>query len=316
MTTAAKTTSNTQLPDNLMENYGPALDKWFDERFDRKIEDREANKTPSMAIIATKASAWESLRDETFDEIFNSLPAPEQARIRVRSGALIEEHQALAVNNLGNYGTWQAGQVENDFRNSLMEELYPDRVPRRRIYTDMLVQEVEASLQRLGTDYLDILMCPHGGSAPGSLQIPEIHEAIHRLKRDGKIRYFGFSAHNNTAGMLRAAAAGGEYDMAMVAYNVGNAPWAEPALEVAAKADMGIIAMKVARAVHPDRGRRNVQALPGLVEKLQAQVPGDLHIAEKAYLLALQNPNITGCVSAMTNAEMVGRNTAVAGKKI
>jgi peroxiredoxin family protein len=35
---------------------GAALDKWFDERFEKKMQEREAATTPSMAIIATKGT--------------------------------------------------------------------------------------------------------------------------------------------------------------------------------------------------------------------------------------------------------------------
>jgi peroxiredoxin family protein len=35
---------------------GVALDKWFDERFAMKMQEREAARTPSMAIIATKGT--------------------------------------------------------------------------------------------------------------------------------------------------------------------------------------------------------------------------------------------------------------------
>jgi peroxiredoxin family protein len=35
---------------------GIALDSWFDERFEKKMQEREAARTPSMAIIATKGT--------------------------------------------------------------------------------------------------------------------------------------------------------------------------------------------------------------------------------------------------------------------
>ncbi len=40
----------------LLGKEGVALDKWFDERFEKKMEEREAARTPSMAIIATKGT--------------------------------------------------------------------------------------------------------------------------------------------------------------------------------------------------------------------------------------------------------------------
>ena len=56
MATTAKLPVKDRLSTEFVQEYGPALDKWFDDRFEKKIEEREANKIPSMAIIATKAT--------------------------------------------------------------------------------------------------------------------------------------------------------------------------------------------------------------------------------------------------------------------
>ena len=40
----------------LLDVNGQSLDKWFDERFERKMQEREDARTPSMAIIATKGT--------------------------------------------------------------------------------------------------------------------------------------------------------------------------------------------------------------------------------------------------------------------
>lgn len=55
---------------------------------------------------------------------------------------------------------------------------------------DYIVSSVEKSLQRLRTDYLDILLLHR----PDALIEPdEVAEAFHRLHQDGKVRYFGVS---------------------------------------------------------------------------------------------------------------------------
>ncbi len=53
-TTAEKLSS--PLPPDLMRQYGPALDAWFDERFAKKLKEAEESKTSSLAIIATKGT--------------------------------------------------------------------------------------------------------------------------------------------------------------------------------------------------------------------------------------------------------------------
>ena len=56
MSTTVKLETKQQLPTQFPQEYGPALDKWFDDRLEKKLVEREANKTPSMAIIATKST--------------------------------------------------------------------------------------------------------------------------------------------------------------------------------------------------------------------------------------------------------------------
>lgn len=56
-----------------------------------------------------------------------------------------------------------------------------------------IITSAEASLKRLNTDYLDILLLHR----PDTLMEPEeVAEAFELLKRDGKVRYFGVSNHN------------------------------------------------------------------------------------------------------------------------
>jgi predicted aldo/keto reductase-like oxidoreductase len=97
----------------------------------------------------------------------------------------------------------------------------------------------------------------------------------------------------------------------MIAYNIVNAPRVEPAVAAAKKADLGVIAMKVARAVHMDRGRPTP---PERIAKIEAAVPGPLKAPQKAYVWALRNPHLTACVSEMTSAEHVTDNLPLARK--
>ena len=48
--------SSGKLPIELLQKHGTALDAWFDARFEKKLKAVEENKTPSLAIIATKGT--------------------------------------------------------------------------------------------------------------------------------------------------------------------------------------------------------------------------------------------------------------------
>lgn len=277
--------------------------------------------TPSKrdrVFITTKTSRWNrELRPEIYDHIWESLSVREKGLVRAEIGSRMKEQGVLEEYYLCNYGDWQVTEAEKFYRDDVLEEWYHQQVSTedRRGMTRQIIEELEGSLKRLGTDHVDMLMGVHGATHPVQLLTPELLEAAETLKRQGKIRFFGTSAHNDPAAITRAAAAAKEYDMAMVAYNISNEPWMTPALEEAARKDLGIIAMKVARAPFPGRGGK-VEPLAGLEEKMHKLVKGDLHIAQKAYLWALQNPNIAACVSAMTNDEMTRANAGLAGRKV
>jgi peroxiredoxin family protein len=48
--------SSGKLPSELLQKHGAALDAWFDDRFAKNLKEVEENKTPSLAIIATKGT--------------------------------------------------------------------------------------------------------------------------------------------------------------------------------------------------------------------------------------------------------------------
>lgn len=275
--------------------------------------------TPSKrerVFLTTKTSMWlKRARRDPFTAIFESLGVREQARVRAEIGARIREQGVFEEYYLCNYGDWQVTEAERLIRDDVLEDWYGDRLTQdvRRGMTQGLITELESSLKNLGTDYVDILFAAHGATHAKHLECQELLEAVDILKRQGKIRFLGVSAHNDPAFITRAAADSKYYDMAMVAYNISNEAWMKSALEYAHEKDLGIVAMKVARAPHPDRGGK-VDPLPGLVEKMHKLVPGDMHIAEKAYIWGLRNPHIAACISAMSNEAMVRNNAALVGK--
>lgn len=96
----------------------------------------------------------------------------------------------------------------------LVSKVYPFNAGRRA-----MVEACEQSLRRLGTDRLDAYLLHW----PGQVPLDETLETFQRLRRDGKIRYWGvsnFDAH----GMDRVlAAASGELPVCdQVLYNPGR----------------------------------------------------------------------------------------------
>ncbi len=120
-------------------------------------------------------------------------------------------------------------------------------------------QDLETSLQALGTDCIDCLLL-HDIGDPVALNSEPYREFFSRAREQGQVRTFGFSTHGPFVEMLDAAVAGGFYEVIMLPYNFmggythmlgGNtASWDAPAQEQAidrcGKAGIDFIAIKSA----------------------------------------------------------------------
>jgi aryl-alcohol dehydrogenase-like predicted oxidoreductase len=102
---------------------------------------------------------------------------------------------------------------------------------------------VERSLRRLKTDYVDVLVW-HGHSHPEEVSDTKLHEFMMKMKKEGKARFTGFSAHSRMAALLREAAKFDYHDVALVSYNFTHSKELKEAVALAAKSGIGIVAMK------------------------------------------------------------------------
>ena len=261
-------------------------------------------------FLTTKVSPLGGARNRAYQAIFDGLDREEQESVLRQVAEDLRERNAALPGYMGNYFGSQLREIETDALSDVLERRYPRRIDARATYADTMIRSVEESLKRLGTDHVDILMCPHGASSYAETQIPEIHETFQKLRDQGKVRAFGVSAHNDPAGVLRGAIASGIYSVAMIAYNVTNREYMEPALQEAKQADFGVIGMKLAQAVfEPDRSTNRRPERMALLDRV---VPGDLNPYQKAYTFGLANPNLSAVVSNMVDEKQVRENLVVA----
>lgn len=122
--------------------------------------------------------------------------------------------------------------------------------------TESFIEKLELSLERLGLDYVDILY-QHSAKSAKDANIEPIVAAMKKLKKDGKIRFIGISTHQNQPEVLRAAIDMKIYDVVEVAYNFRqrNRDEVKKAIAEAAKAGVGVVAMKTQAGVYWDRDR-------------------------------------------------------------
>ncbi len=265
--------------------------------------------------LTTKISGFSQIREKMYREIFDALSPEKQAEISRRS---TEMRLQRGVEKPGYYLTYFPGQMnafEPAYLAAAMKRDYAHKVEGSPAFREHMIKSLEESLKRLGTDYFDLVMCPHGATTPEEIDCPEIIEIFQDLKSQGKVRFLGVTSHNDPAGILRKAAELGHYDAVMCAYNVINGGYVEDAIRVANAKDVGVIAMKAAMAVATHH--KPLQPVPDWrIQKVDRIVPGDQKPPVKAYVWALQNPGISAVISNLWDENYVRENLAVAGQKV
>ncbi|MGK7394178.1 MAG: aldo/keto reductase [Candidatus Cyclobacteriaceae bacterium M3_2C_046] len=278
-----------------------------------KIIDSPAKR--EKVFMTTKISGFHRVRNNLYKEIFDGLPSGKQEYYQSKA---LEMRQERAVDKPGYFLTYWPGQprsMDGTYLSNAMMSDYAHKVEGSPEFRKYIINSLEESMNRVGTDYFDIVMCPHGANSPEEVQIPEIYETFKDLKKQGKVRFLGVSTHNDPAGVLRAAHESGEYDVAMVSYNVINAGYLEDTIKQAHLSGMGIIGMKVAMAVATHH--EALKPIPEWrIQKVDRIVPGDMKPPVKAYLWALQNPHISAVISNLWDEQYINENFSVIGKKV
>lgn len=158
---------------------------------------------------------------------------------------------------------------------------------------DAYIKKAEGSLSRFGLDYVDFVLFPYAGKKETVLN-SGVLKALAQLKKQGKTRFVGIASHSDTEEALKAAAEAGVYDVAMISYNykIKEIEQLNSAIDIAAKAGIGIVAMKTTAGVFRDKSGPQVNS-------------------DAILKWALQNENISSIVSGMTSFEQLKKNLSM-----
>ncbi len=292
----------------------PSYNKGLAEATLAKVFDTPAKR--DQVFIASKVTAFFVTRNRLYREIFDTLPDSRKeeimkkaARLRLESG--IEKPEYFMV-----YWPGQQKQMDGAFISDAMKAEYGDRVERSPELKKAIVQSVEESLKRIGTDYLDVIHCPHAAATSEEIRNPLITETFSELRKQGKVRFLGFSSHHGMAELIETAIDLGCFDVVMPAYNVINHAFLDNILKKAREKGIGLIAMKAAMAVATPYDPEQVPVPEWRVNKLKQIIPEEMKLQVKAFLWALQNQDLTAVNAGMYTSEMVLENLTVVGKKI
>ena len=148
----------------------------------------------------------------------------------------------------------------------------------------MFLEKFEISMKRLQMPYVDILYY-HGLGSEENVNYTPILEAMLKLKKDGRVKYIGASTHGNEPVVINAMVDNGNYDVVLTSYNYTQKHLAElnPAIDRAAKAGMGVVAMKTMAGGYLDKER---------TQKVNTRA---------ALKWVLQNPNIHTAIPGFTS---------------
>jgi predicted aldo/keto reductase-like oxidoreductase len=165
------------------------------------------------------------------------------------------------------------------------------------------IAAVEGSLERLGTDYLDLCHI-HSVDSVGRLMDPNVHEAFDRLKQAGKVRFLGFSTHTpNLVEVVNAGIDSGRFDVMMVAYHHGIwAPIDGLIHRARTEQDMGVVAMKTLKGAK-HRGLLDFQDHAG-------------SFTQAALKWTLANEDVSCAVISFFELQHVDEYLAASGKKL
>jgi predicted aldo/keto reductase-like oxidoreductase len=159
-----------------------------------------------------------------------------------------------------------------------------------------IIKDVETSLKALETDYVDIIQL-HNLTGRERVFIPETREALARLKEQGKVRFFGVTTHKNQAEVLDALVEDPDrfFDTALVAYNFKSDKEITDAIARAARANIGIIAMKT------------------MAGGYATEASGPVSPHQAAIKWALRNPNVAAAIPGMKDLAQLKEDIAVMG---
>jgi len=162
---------------------------------------------------------------------------------------------------------------------------------------ETLIEKVNASLQRLDTDYVDLLFI-QGVGDPAFFRNQEILAAYEELKKQGKYRFLCFSTHD-TDTVVPAAIESGLFSAAMLMYTPEQFTRMEEMHTRLHDAGIGIIAMKTLKG--------------GEKANLPDKQKSGLTFAQSSIRWALQDKKVSSVLISMRTFEHIDEYLKVSG---
>ena len=159
-----------------------------------------------------------------------------------------------------------------------------------------LQKHLDTSLRELNTDYIDIWYL-HARSKPEDIPDDQI-EVQQLAKKQGKVRFTGVSTHSGQPQLLPWMVQKGVFDVVLSAYNFTMDASMDKAIDAAAKAGLGVVAMKV---------------MAGGARRLKPGDPNLKRLTQEGAMLAalkwvIKKPSIATTIPSITDMDQLDEN--------
>jgi predicted aldo/keto reductase-like oxidoreductase len=174
----------------------------------------------------------------------------------INDRALVEHLLAEGVNHVDTAVLYQSGNAERQLAPILAD--HPDTIVATKFLRtipadapkEAYLADFEGSCERMQRQSVDILYL-HDRRTAESVECPGAKQAVDELKAAGRVKHFGVSTHLGQAAVAQKAVELGWFDVLLAAHNFLSPASDAEALKAAADAGMGVVVMKVLRAVAP-----------------------------------------------------------------
>lgn len=172
---------------------------------------------------------------------------------------------------------------------------------RQKIEKASVIKRMEDSLKRLQSDYVDIAMVHGLADLSLILNNQEIMSAYDQLKKDGKVRFTGFSTHNAKL-TLKQALDSDFPQVILFMYNHMEGKEIEPLVKAVREKSVGTVAMKIFAG--------------GMQGNLKAMVSPEVSYPQAAIRWVMTNPDVDTCIPTMSSYSHVEEYVAASGKPL
>ncbi len=173
--------------------------------------------------------------------------------------------------------------------------------PAQKIEKAALIKRMDESLKRLQTDYVDVAMVHGIGDIEPLMKNQEVLAAYDQMKKDGKVRFTGFSTHNAKL-TLKQALDSDFPQVILCIYNHSEGPAVEPLIKAVREKGIGTVAMKIFAG--------------GMQKNLKAMVgPGGTY-PQAAIRWVLSNPDMDTCIPTMSSYSHVEEYVAASAQPL